>query len=79
MEANSRAANEALKWLRTAYDKLETTKEDERRFLSHELHDELGQTLTALKLSLQVAARAEPPPDGQEAALSRSRWASSTI
>lgn len=62
VEANSRAANEALKWLRTAYDKLETTKEDERRFLSHELHDELGQALTALKLSLQMAARNERPP-----------------
>jgi signal transduction histidine kinase len=57
VEASSRAANEALRWLRAAYDKLETTKEDERRFLSHELHDELGQTLTALKLRLQVAAR----------------------
>ena len=65
VEANGRAASEALKWLRAAYDKLETTKEDERRFLSHELHDELGQTLTALKLSLQLAARAELPPGGQ--------------
>ena len=63
VEANGRAASEALKWLRTAYDKLETTKEDERRFLSHELHDELGQTLTALKLSLQLAARDELPPE----------------
>ncbi len=71
MERNSRAANEALKLLRTAYDKLETTKEDERRFLSHELHDELGQTLTALKLGLQVAARAEPPPDGKGSALAQ--------
>ena len=62
VEANARAANEALKWLRAAYDKLETAKEDERRFLAHELHDELGQMLTALKLRLQVAARAEPRP-----------------
>jgi len=64
VESNSRAANEALRWLRAAYDRLETTKEDERRFLSHELHDELGQTLTALKLRLQVAARAEGRPGG---------------
>jgi signal transduction histidine kinase len=71
VEANSRAANEALKLLRAAYDKLETTKEDERRFLSHELHDELGQTLTALKLGLQVAVRAEPPPDGKGSPLAQ--------
>jgi signal transduction histidine kinase len=64
VEASSRAANEALKWLRAAYDKLETAKEDERRFHSHELHDELGQTLTALKLRLQVASRAEVRSDG---------------
>jgi signal transduction histidine kinase len=71
VEANSRAANEALKWLRAAYDKLETTKEDERRFLSHELHDELGQLLTALKLRLQVAARAGARPDAQEGPLTQ--------
>ena len=69
VEANSRAANEALKWLRAAYDKLETAKEDERRFLAHELHDELGQTLTALKLRLQVAMRAEPRLDEKEGPL----------
>jgi signal transduction histidine kinase len=72
VEASSRAATEALRWLRAAYDKLETTKEDERRFLSHELHDELGQTLTALKLRLQVAARGEaPPPAGHESPLAQ--------
>ena len=40
------------------HDRLEVAKEDERRFLAHELHDELGQTLTALKLRLQLGARA---------------------
>ena len=54
--------------LRAAYDrlgqlhqKLEATKEEERRFLSRELHDELGQTLTALKLRLQLGERATAP------------------
>jgi signal transduction histidine kinase len=72
VEASSRAANDALKRLRTAYDRLETTKEDERRFLSHELHDELGQTLTALKLSLQLAGRAPARADGAGGPLSES-------
>ena len=64
VEASSRAATEALDELRLAYerlgrlhDRLEAAKEDERRFLAHELHDELGQTLTALKLRLQLGAR----------------------
>ena len=54
--------------LRLAYDrlgqlhhKLEATKEEERRSLSRELHDELGQTLTALKLRLQLGERATAP------------------
>ena len=64
VEASSRAATHALAELRLAYERLgklhgrvEAAKEDERRFLAHELHDELGQTLTALKLRLQLAAR----------------------
>ena len=65
VEASSRAATDALAKLRVAYERLgllhgrlEAAKEDERRFLAHELHDELGQTLTALKLRMQLGARA---------------------
>lgn len=32
-------------------------QEGERRHLAHELHDELGQTLTAIKITLQAARR----------------------
>lgn len=40
-------------------------QETERRRLAYELHDEIGQTLTAIKLNLQVLqrqSRASPPP-----------------
>ena len=64
-----RAAQEQV--LQIAYERLgqlhralDTTKEEERRALSRELHDELGQTLTVLKLRLQLQARsAEPLPE----------------
>jgi signal transduction histidine kinase len=69
VEANERAATDALGKLRGAYERLgllhvrlEAAKEDERRFLAHELHDELGQTLTALKLRLQLGARRAGAP-----------------
>ncbi len=54
VEANARAVQIAYERLGQLHRKLETTKEEERRFLSRELHDELGQTLTALKLRLQL-------------------------
>lgn len=41
--------------------RLESAKEDERRFIARELHDELGQTLTALKLRLKLGARTVDP------------------
>jgi signal transduction histidine kinase len=54
--------------LRVAYERLgqlhrrlEAAKEDERRFIAHELHDELGQTVTAMKINLQLAASAAGP------------------
>jgi signal transduction histidine kinase len=50
--------------LREAYDllgrlhrRVETAKEEERRHLARDMHDELGQILTALKLRLQMAMK----------------------
>jgi signal transduction histidine kinase len=71
VEASSRATAGALGRLRLAHAhlgqlhvRLDATKEEERRALSRELHDEMGQTLTALKLRLQLggvaAGDAEP-------------------
>jgi signal transduction histidine kinase len=36
-------------------------QEDERRRIARELHDEIGQALTALKLELMIAERTTPP------------------
>ncbi|HLK89866.1 MAG TPA: sensor histidine kinase [Polyangia bacterium] len=55
-ETDLRIAYERLAQL---HQKLEATKEEERRSLSRELHDELGQTLTALKLRLQLGPSAD--------------------
>ncbi|HXT96006.1 MAG TPA: sensor histidine kinase [Polyangia bacterium] len=69
VEANARAATRMLGELQVAYarlgqlhGRLEAAKEEERRFLAHELHDELGQSLTALKLRLQLGGQVPAPP-----------------
>jgi signal transduction histidine kinase len=55
VEASARDLRVAYERLGQLHLRLESAKEDERRFLAHELHDEFGQLLTALKL--QLAAR----------------------
>jgi signal transduction histidine kinase len=62
VEESSRAKTRALADLRVAYERLallherlDAAKEDERRFIAHELHDELGQVLTVVKLRLRGA------------------------
>jgi signal transduction histidine kinase len=69
LEDSSRVANTALDDLRLAYTQLaqlnrmlDTAREEERRFMAHELHDELGQMLTALKLRMQLTAREPTAP-----------------
>jgi signal transduction histidine kinase len=64
VEAAARDLRVAYERLGQLHLRLESTKEEERRFLAHELHDEFGQLLTALKLRIQAAARgatATPP------------------
>jgi signal transduction histidine kinase len=65
VEASSRATARALDRLRLAHEhlgqlhrRLDATEEEERRSLSRELHDELGQTLAALRLRLQLGEHA---------------------
>ena len=55
---------EAYVQLRAWHRRLELSKDEERRLLSRELHDELGQTLTALKLRMKVLAQADPAAGG---------------
>jgi PAS domain S-box-containing protein len=50
--------------------RLVEAQESERRYIAHELHDEIGQSLTGLDLSLSMAAQAGPNA-AQHVALSR--------
>ncbi len=42
------------KWIRFLNQKLQHSKEEERANISRELHDDLGQILTAIKINLQL-------------------------
>jgi signal transduction histidine kinase len=48
-------------------------QEDERRHIARELHDEVGQALTAIKVELAIAERAVPPLDRAEPLLGTAR------
>jgi signal transduction histidine kinase/ligand-binding sensor domain-containing protein len=54
--------SEAAQGLRRLASRLETAKEEERQHISRELHDELGQSLTAAKISLQMLKNSDSVP-----------------
>jgi signal transduction histidine kinase len=69
VESGYSAAIASAGELRTAYDqlgmlhrRLELVKEEERSALARELHDEMGQTLTVLKLHMQLIFRGSGTP-----------------
>jgi signal transduction histidine kinase len=57
VESSARDLRVAYERLGQLHLRLESTKEEERRFLARELHDEFGQLLTALKLRTQLGMR----------------------
>ncbi len=59
-EIGMREAAEADRW--DLLRRLGTAQEDERRRISRELHDQMGQLLTALGLGLKVLEDATPDP-----------------
>lgn len=46
--------------LQSLSSRLLETQERERRHLAYELHDEIGQALTAVKINLQACQRSQP-------------------
>jgi signal transduction histidine kinase len=64
VEERTREVNAAYDQLRMLSARLEFVREEERRRISREIHDELGQALTGLKMDLSWLA-AKPPEDRQ--------------
>jgi signal transduction histidine kinase len=66
VEAGTRDLRVAYERLGRLHLRLESAKEEERRSLSRELHDECGQLLTALKLRIQLGERGPAPADAPD-------------
>ena len=61
VRASQRALHGAYERLRGLTRKLEAAKEDERKVIARELHDELGQAISTAKLNLQLLASVPTP------------------
>jgi signal transduction histidine kinase len=61
------ATKQAEKRLRQLSQQLVSSQEQERKSLSRELHDEIGQLLTALRMELGNLERTRPPTQSGEA------------
>ncbi|WP_226663529.1 two-component regulator propeller domain-containing protein [Microbulbifer aggregans] len=65
-EISGRQLAEAHAGLRNLTGRLQSAKEEQREHIARELHDELGQTLTATKISLQRVGRATDSREQQQ-------------
>jgi signal transduction histidine kinase len=63
-EEQRRAAKEAERQMRQLSQQLVATQEEERKKLSRELHDHVGQMLTGLRMELSRLERLTSPADG---------------
>ncbi len=62
LEQQSRAAEADLRSLSV---QIRTAQEEERKYLSRELHDQVGQLLTGLRMELTAAARLNSPNESE--------------
>ena len=62
LERSENAMREQTERLQALSRRLVEIQESERHVIAQELHDEVGQTLTGLKLSLEMAARSAEEP-----------------
>src|SRR5271157_3481090 len=57
----------SLEQLRALAARLEIVREEERKRVAREIHDQLGQALTAIKIDLSSLVRELPAGEGQPA------------
>jgi signal transduction histidine kinase/ligand-binding sensor domain-containing protein len=66
VQANQRLLHLAYDRLRRLTQRLEAAKEDERKRIARELHDEMGQALTTAKINLELMHGLEDPDENEQ-------------